>query len=297
MFPNSTVAIRDVNQFPDFVKQLFVIAVSISVLGLIGNLATILKIALDKKLHTPTFLAISSLAISEFIYLFTSIVYQLQLFFQLNSIPLSVSAFINGLSGINSTCDVVFLFFLRYALIVHPLKCRQYLTNSLVISVSLALWGYSIVFLILSLFVSLLVIFGNYDVSQIVTILTLMWTAVLVILPVTVITILHCLKIRRLRSSTVNPAISRKMSWIISIICVLYGAFSVCSMLVIWKTTFAYVANVLLVLVHSCNPYILFLFHVPPRRFCMPWNRSSLFFFKKELFSLYVNDTNMIQLL
>lgn len=58
MFPNSTVAIRDVYQFPDFE---FVIVVSISVLGLIGNLATILKIALDKKLHTPTFLAIDHL--------------------------------------------------------------------------------------------------------------------------------------------------------------------------------------------------------------------------------------------
>lgn len=276
MFPNSTVATRDVNQFPDFVKQLFVIVVSISVLGLIGNLATILKIALDKKLHTPTFLAISSLAISNFIYLFTSIVYQLHLFFQTHSIFLTVSAFINSLSAINSSCDVVFLFFLRYALIVHPLKCRQYLTNSLVISVSLALSGYSTVFLILStLFIPLLVIFDTYDISQVVTIGMLMWTAVVVILPVTVITILHCLKIRRLRSSTVNPAISRKMSWIISIICVLYGAFCVCSMLVLWKTTFAYVANVLLVLVHSCNPYILFLFHVSPRRFCMPWNRSS----------------------
>lgn len=171
---------------------------------------------------------------------------------------------------------MVFLFFLRYALIVHPLKCRQYLTNSLVISVSLALWGYSAVFLILStLFIPLLVIFDTYDISRVVPIGVLMWTTVVFILPVTIIMILHCLKIRRLRSSTVNPAISRKMSWIISIICVLYGAFSVCSMLVLWKTTFAYVAYVLLVLVHSCNPYILFLFHVSPRRFCMPWNRSS----------------------
>lgn len=268
MFPNSTVATRDVNQFPDFVKQLFVIAVSISVLGLIGNLATILKIALDKKLHTPTFLAISSLAISDFIYLFTSIIYELHLFFKLRSIRPSVLGFIILLLATNSSCDVVFLFFLRYALIVHPLKCRQYLTNSLVISVSFALWGYSAVFLILStLFTPLLVIFDTYDTSRVVPIGVLMWTTVVFILPVTVIMILHCLKIRRLRSSTVNPAISRKMSWIISIICVLYGAFSVCSMLVLWKTTFVYVANVLLVLVHSCNPYILFLFHVSPRRF------------------------------
>lgn len=276
MFANSTVATRDVNQFPDFVKQLFVIAVSISVLGLIGNLATILKIALDKKLHTPTFLAISSLAISDFIYLFTSIIYELHLFFKLRSISLSVSAVINGLSATNSSCDVVFLFFLRYALIVHPLKCRQYLTNSLVISVSFALWGYSAVFLILStLFIPLLVIFDNYDISQVVTIGMLMLTAVVVILPVTIITILHCLKIRRLRSSTVNPAITRKMSWIISIICVLYGAVSVCSMLVIWKTTLVSVADVLLVLVHSCNPYILFLFHVSLRKCSKPCNISS----------------------
>lgn len=221
MFPNSTVAIRDVYQVPDFE---FVIVVSISILGLIGNLATILKIALDKKLHTPTFLAISSLAISDFIYLFTSIIYELHLFFKLRSIRPSVFGFIILLLATNSSCDVVFLFFLRYALIVHPLKCRQYLTNSLVISVSFALWGYSAVFLILStLFIPLLVIFDTYDTSRVVPIGILMWTTVVFILPVTVIMILHCLKIRRLRSSTVNPAISRKMSWIISIICVLYG--------------------------------------------------------------------------
>lgn len=200
----------------------------------------------------------------------------MQLFFQLNSIPLSVSTVIHLLSTINSSCDVVFLFFLRYALIVHPLKCRQYLTNSLVISVSLALWGYSAVFQILfTLFILLLVIFNNYDISQVKTIGVLMLTAVLVILPVTIITILHCLKIRRLRSSTVNPAITRKMSWIISIICVLYGAVSVCSMMVIWKTTLVYVADVLLVLVHSCNPYILFLFHVSLRKCSKPCNISS----------------------
>lgn len=276
MFPNSTVATRDVNEFPDFMKQLFVIVVPISVLGLVGNLATILKIALDKKLHTPTFLAIGSLAISDFIYLLTAIVFNLQLFFQLHSILLSVSTVGNVLSTINSSCDVVFLFFLRYALIVHPLKCRQYLTNCLVICVSLALWAYNIVFLILlALFIGLLVIFDKYDISKVVTIGILMWTAVVVILPVTIITILHCLKIRRLRSSTVNPAITRKMSWIISIICVLNGAVSVCSMLVIWKTTLVYVADVLLVLVHSCNPYILFLFHVSLRKCSKPCNMSS----------------------
>lgn len=69
------------------------------------------------------------------------------------------------------------------------------------------------------------------------------------------------------------------------------------SKLVIWKTTFAYVANVLLVLVHSCNPYILFLFHVSLWRFCKPCNMSSWFYIKKEPFSLFINDTNMIQLL
>mgnify|MGYP005952554861 CR=1 FL=1 len=231
----------------------------INLLGFLGNFITILYIMCSKQLHTPTFFAICSLAITDFIVCMISLLVKI-VFDESFILVVYIILFI---AMIKSSFDVVFLFFLRYALIVHPLKCRQYLTNSLVISVSLALWGYSIVFLILlTLFVPLLVIFDNYDISQVLTIGILMWTAVVVILPVTVITILHCLKIRRLRSSTVNPAITRKMSWIISIICVLNGAFSVCSMLVIWKTTFAYVANVLLVLVHSCNPYILFLFHV-----------------------------------
>lgn len=266
MTSNSTLAITDVYQQPALVDNLLVIVVSISILGLIGNLATILKIALDKKLHTPTFLAISSLAVSDFIFLSSSVAVYVYVF-QTYSTPLSVFiVFINGLSITNSSFDVVFLFFLRYALIVHPMKCRQYLTNSLVISVSLALWGYSTVFLII-LLISLVLMLFAYDSFQ-TTILILICTTLIVILPASVITILHCLKMRRLRSSTVNPAITRKMSWVISIICVLYGSVGISSILVVWKTTFGEVAGVLIVFVHSCNPYILFLFHVLLRKFC-----------------------------
>lgn len=270
MTSNSSVAITDVYQQPASVENFFVIVVSISIFGLIGNLATILKIALDKKLHTPTFLAISSLAVSDFIYLTFSVAVRVFRYFQSSSIPLyEFLIIIIVLSIFTSSCDVVFLFFLRYALIVHPLKCRQYLTNSLVISVSLALWGYSIIFLImLASSIQLLLVFINYNDSQASLMLLLILTTVIVILPVTVITILHCLKMRRLRSSTVNPAITRKMSWVISIICVLYGSVGIPSILFIWKTTFRDVADVLIVFVHSCNPYILFLFHVLLRKLC-----------------------------
>lgn len=121
---------------------------SINLLGCLGNLITIWYIICSKQLHTPTFFAICSLAITDFLICTISLIDK---FVFERLYILSVLFYILTIAIVKSSCDVVFLFSLRYALIVHPLKCRQYLTNSFVISASLALWGYS--FIVFSLMV------------------------------------------------------------------------------------------------------------------------------------------------
>lgn len=112
------------------------ISFSINLLGCLGNLITIWYIICSKQQHTPTFFAICSLATTDFLICTISLIDK---FVFERLYILSVLIYILTIAIVQSSCDVVFLFSLRYALIVHPLKCRQYLTNSFVISASLAL--------------------------------------------------------------------------------------------------------------------------------------------------------------
>lgn len=76
---------------------------------------------------------------------------------------------------------------------------------------------------------------------------------IITVLPVTIISLLHCQKQKILRSSTVNVAITRKIS------CVIIVALNI----IFGILFFLFEASVDIVgLIYSCNPFILFLFHV-----------------------------------
>lgn len=95
---------------------------SIVLLGSLGNFITILYVTFTKQLHTPTFLAICSLAITDFIICMISLIVLLagkNDFFHRNL--LVVSYILHFIAMIKSSCDVVFLFSLRFVLIVHQL--------------------------------------------------------------------------------------------------------------------------------------------------------------------------------
>lgn len=222
----------------------------INLLGFLGNFITILYIMCSKQLHTPTFFAICSLAITDFIVCMISLLDQ----FVFDESFILVVYIILFIAMIKSSFDVVFLFFLRYALIVHPLKCRQYLTNSFVISASLAFWGYSFIVCTLLFFIQYLLYLSNVNTFEITIFFTTIIMLIITVLPVTIISVLHCLKQRTLRSSTVNTAITRKMSCVIIIIAALNIIFGILLLLED--------AVDIIGLMHSCNPFILFLFHV-----------------------------------
>lgn len=230
----------------------------IYLLGLLGNLITVFVITCRKELHTPTFLAICSLAITDFIVVGISMMNRLA---RETDLFLGIVGFFEIFffyaAMIKSSADVVFLFFLRYALIVHPLKCTVYLTNSFVISASLVLWGYSFIAISLKYFIEYL----SYNYKRIEDIKldlipTIIFILIATVLPIIIISVLHCYKMKTLRSSTVSTAITRKMSRVIIIIAVLNLCFGF-----LFNAIFS--GEILFGLMHSCNPFIFFLFHVP----------------------------------
>lgn len=233
-------------------------ALSFYILGLLGNLITSLVISCRKDMHTPTFLAICSLAVTDFIVIAISVIIGLASKFDFFRTNIKFwTTLILYAAMIKSSADVVFLFFMRFALIAYPLKCREYLTNSLVISSSLVLWAYSLMFISLKYFIEYLILdLRVWDpfISFWVSTATLM--LIMSVLPIAVMFVLHCVKMKKLRSTTVNKAITRKMSAVIISIAVLKIFFGILFFLMTSSDVFSAV-------VHSLDPFIFFLFHVP----------------------------------
>lgn len=232
---------------------------SIVLLGFLGNFITILYVICSKQLHTPTFLAICTLAITDFIVCMLSLI---NLFAGKNDFYLRnllfVTQIILFIAMVKSSCDVVFLFSLRYVLIVHPLKCRQYLTNSFVISASLAFWGYGFIALVLVQLIQYFIYNLNMSEHESYFTGTAISILIITVLPVAIISVLHCLKVRKLRSTTVNTAMTRRMSGIIIIFVVLTVVFGILLNFMID----AYIIG----LMHSIHPFIFFIFHAPYRK-------------------------------
>lgn len=231
-------------------------------LGVLGNFTTIIYITYNKHLHTPTFITICSLAITDLTVVVISLfvrIYDNDKLFEGNL--LFVALLVLYIAMINSSADVVFLFFLRFVLIAYPLKCRQYLTNSFVISTLLALWGYSflvvaVIFIIMNNVVPLII---EHD--EITNLDTILLVLIIAVVPILVISVLHCFKMKNLRSSTANTSVTRKMSAMIIIIATL-------SVLFVIVLNFLTTSPILFGLMSSCNPFIFFLFQVPCQRVC-----------------------------
>ncbi|CAG2258070.1 unnamed protein product [Mytilus edulis] len=102
---------------------------AISIVGLVTNLMVIVTIASDRKIHQPTFVVICSLAVADFMFLFTRYPrYIIQCFFTakfsvelLRAIKM-VLDFSGFLAGIASIVHIVFISVVRYFIIVYPFR-------------------------------------------------------------------------------------------------------------------------------------------------------------------------------
>ncbi|XP_062607082.1 trace amine-associated receptor 5-like [Saccostrea cucullata] len=266
-----------------FEKSIAILTLIIGLLGFVGNIVTIFKIVCDKRLHTPTFLAIGCLALPDtlniigifvrkfsdlFIYVVIQHDYNESMFEFLTFYFLD-QTFISC-----STAHIVFLAMIRYLLIVHPLESKVRLTVPIVMSCSVMIWIYS---LLLSAFILIIIATITEDsidrsgkIMYTFSILSILrgWLAICAII------IMHIKKVMALNMSSVTNTICLRMNVIICIILSVY-VFSLipfmlftCYSLYVVNTdsllSFSFVIYMYDICLifgifnFSCNPYVIF---------------------------------------
>jgi hypothetical protein len=281
LFDNITIFnIRDDFKFftldelsPGFWEILGVIALVIGSLGLVGNLCTIIKIWSDKKFHTPTFAAIVCLAFADFLSLircyfsFYANVYE---YLGDNVLGFYVFDIVNLMVFTSSMGHMVLLSVVRYLIIVHPLQSKIHLSVLVVTLWSLTLWIISFIF---AVFESHLLGRNPWTTNFNI------WGYIILYLiraafPVCMITILHCLKMKYLKTSRVTGKTKAKMNLTITIIMSVF--FLMQAVTIAYFTSeilnhygiigyFLDKEDILCMVVllhivhHSCNPYVYFI--------------------------------------
>ena len=265
----------------------YVAVVLIFTLGFIGNIVTVCVISCWSKLHTPTFTMIACLAASDAYSLMSYMLQQYTNLLQITFCTLRKNghavAFVYCwftlfyLGRLNAGMQLCVLACLRFTAIVYPLKFKTYCTCKAVIVMSI---GGSIIILFISVAFIVLnwalfdINVSNYAVNTVIFALNF-------IVPSSIFTVLHCLKLRALRRSpALNSNSSLKMNVVVSIMLSIY-VISSASMMMHYILVLQYGIHVLsfvarLSFVISCaiNPFIYF-FSSPPivQLFRKIWHR------------------------
>ena len=248
------------------------ICLIIAILGVIGNIVTIIKISCQSRLHTPTFVAIKCLGVSDLVSIIlttgtlTNIVVILQqnwfLYIQVYGICFSTAYF-------SSSGHILLLSVVRYIILVHPLHGRQYLTTTFVSLGSLSVWILSFSFcLLVILFLSTNYITDTAKTNVILTIRVMeCLVVVLLVIP------MHKRKLMILRQSSVSRQTPRKMTLIVTLIIGIFLFFRLIDIIYMilfafFETEFVlffknmhFIFNLFALINFSSNPYILFMQH------------------------------------
>lgn len=252
-----------------------IICAVIAVLGGIGNIVTIVIISYQSKLHTPTFVVIKCLAVSDFFGLFT---FSFQYFTnvltflrrQNTSTYANLFEIIVNAVYLNSPSHVLLLCAVRYLLVVQPLDSRRYLTVTVVSLGSLTSWILSFVFAVI--YVSLYSAFGVRD-QNIGLALEMASTIIVIlylVLSVIIIISMHFKKMAAIKTSATKGQVHNKMHCIAF---VMLFCLVLCRLPDIVVHFFLFVKKmelftihlrncyfVLNCFTHSYNPYMLFVF-------------------------------------
>lgn len=260
-------------QFPTQVDIINVICAVIAVLGGIGNIVTIVIISYQSKLHTPTFVVIKCLAVSDFFGLITvSFQYFTNVWTFLRRPNTSSYAnlfeIIVNAVYLNSPSHVLLLCAVRYLLVVHPLDSRRYLTVTVVSLGSLTSWILSFVFAVI--YVSVYSAFGVKD-QNIGLALEMASTIIVIlylVLSVIIIISMHLKKMAAIKKSATKGQVHKKMHFIAF---VMLFCLVLCRLPDIVVHFFLFVKKIELFTIHlrncyfvlnyftySYNPYMLF---------------------------------------
>ena len=253
--------------------------------GFIGNIVTVCVISCWRKLHTPTFTMIACLAASD---AYSLLSYTLHFYTNvavLITCKLRTYTFLYccfalfSLGRFNPGMQLCVLACLRFTAIVYPLKFQANCTCKTVIVMSIV--G-SVIMLIVSV---VYVVLSSYQIEVNVgtcAVDTVIY-AVNFIVPASIFTVLHCLKLRALRQSpTLNSNSSLKMNVVVSIVLSIY-VISSASMMMGCIIVMQYTVHFLLFVVNlsflincAINPFIYF-FSSPPivQLFRNMWHRLS----------------------
>ena len=244
------------------------ICLIIAILGVIGNTVTIIKISCQSRLHTPTFVTIKCLGVSDLVSIIlttgtlTNIVVILpQNWLNLHNICVSTAFF-------SSFGHILLLSVVRYIILVHPLHGRQYLTTTFVSLGSFSVWILSFLFclfVILFLSTNYLTDTAEINVARSIHLIECIVVVLLVIL-------MPKRKLRISRQSFVNRQAHRKMTLVVTLIIGIFLFFRLIQiifmiLLAFFKTEFVlknmYVIVSLIALINfPSNPYILFMQHI-----------------------------------
>ena len=255
-------------------------------IGLVGNSFTILKIAADKTLHRPTYVAIWNLAIADFFSLAFGYIdaYRLPKAFWQHPVKYGIFSAVQISFEHSSGAHTVFMAVLRYLLICKPLWSKMHLTNGMTMKISICLWIYSMaagsaygtyVYYYFADLIQGLSTFLAIEITK---------AAYFFVFPTSLVLIFHSLKICALKTAFAsNRELSRRMSRMLLVILTIYNITCLADImfrgLIVWDLAlgFSETSEIVLfymtdgvfflwMLHYAINPFIYFVFSPPVRR-------------------------------
>ncbi|XP_061182565.1 uncharacterized protein LOC133190898 [Saccostrea echinata] len=217
----------------------FVLVVTITVLGIIGNVLTFVKITWDKNFQGTVFVVIRTLIFTDIVNLILYLAHAVFKFgnFRLEEVP--CATFLVVFYGVahTSAAHVVFLFGLRCYMVSEPIKFNQLRKRTIIVS-SAAIWALSILF---SAFYFVLRYKAGIQTPSYMYVI-IVFRVYLIIVPVLLIIIFHVKKIHRLKRTLSKHNIEHniiKMYLVTSLILIVYMSsailFLVCYILSLYR--------------------------------------------------------------
>ncbi|XP_048759480.1 uncharacterized protein LOC125669077 [Ostrea edulis] len=198
----------------------FIPVLIITFLGILGNLLTLLKIVFNKAFHRTVFIVIGTIIFTDIVNLFLYLLHAgwNKVHFQLEKVP--CATFLVVFYGVAHACaaHVVFLFGLRFYMVVEPIKFGQIRSRWIILS-SISLW-------VVSGFFSIVYYLLRYE-SGIQTPIYVIVTfrVYLILVPSLLIVIFHVKKIHGLKRTLSKRGVQNsmiKMSFVTSVILFCY---------------------------------------------------------------------------
>ena len=246
-----------------------VLALFMAIVGLIGNILTVTVVACRKELRTSTYSMIACLAVADAVslLLWFSELYTYMWYLLNDCVGVQISGpYFNpntllNFARSNAATHLCIFAFIRYIAVVHPLTFQQNVTPKKVIILSVI--GWFVVFIFVMSFAG---VFDNIEASPQYKVL-LVLDVLYFVVPTTIFSTFHCLKVRALRRSpSLNNNVEHRMNIIVIIILSIFvfvaSAALLLRLLFLFDVSNAYVqavGNLLFLFNCAINPVIYFI--------------------------------------